>query len=87
LLGNDLAAGKVLPDPIVCEKLTSDVLSDDENDDLYPACAVTKLMTRRKEIEEDVQPLDPACSSHDFDLSNTFLIDLDGSCDVNSQPF
>jgi hypothetical protein len=44
-------------------------------------------MTRRKEIEEDIQPLDPACSSHDFDLSDTFLIDLDGSSGANSQPF
>ena len=87
LLGNDLAGGKVVPDPIVCEKLTSDVASDDENDDLYPACAVTRSMTRRKEVEEDVQPLDPAGSSHDLDLSDTFLIDLDGSSDVNSQPF
>ena len=87
LLGNDLAGGKVVPDPIVCEKLTSDVASEDENDDLYPACAVTRSMTRRKEVEEDVQPLDPAGSSHDFDLSDTFLIDLDGGSDVNSQPF
>jgi hypothetical protein len=44
-------------------------------------------MTRSKEIEEDVQPLDPAGSSHDLDLSDPFLIDLDGSSDVNSQPF
>jgi hypothetical protein len=42
-------------------------------------------MTRRKEIQEDVQPLDPAGSSHDFDHIDTFLIDLDGSSDVNSQ--
>jgi hypothetical protein len=87
LLGNDLAGGKVVPDPIVCEKLTSDVASDDENDDLYPAYAVTRSMTRRKEVEEDVQPLDPAGSSHDLDFSDTFLIDLDCSSDVISQPF
>ena len=48
LLGNDLAGGKVVPDPIVCETLTSDVASKDENDDLYPACAVTRSMTRKK---------------------------------------
>ena len=48
LLGNDLAGGKVVPDPIVCEKLTSDVASENENDDLYPACAVTRSMTRKK---------------------------------------
>jgi hypothetical protein len=60
LLGNDLAGGKVVPDPIVCEKLTSDLASNDESDDLYPACSVIELMTRKKEIEKDVQPLEPA---------------------------
>jgi hypothetical protein len=44
-------------------------------------------MTRRKEVKLDVEPLGPAGSSHDLDLSNTFQIDLDGSSDVNSQPF
>jgi hypothetical protein len=47
LLGNDLAGSEVIPDPIVCKKLTSDVTSEDENDDVYPACAVTRSMTRR----------------------------------------
>jgi hypothetical protein len=87
LLGNDLASGKVVPDPIACEKLTSDVASDDENDYLYPACAVTRSMTRRTEIEEDFQPLGPAGSTHDFDLCDTFLIDLDGNSNVTTQPF
>lgn len=41
----------------------------------------------KKEVEEDAQPLDPAGSSYDFDLSDSFLIDLDDSSDVNSQPF
>ena len=44
-------------------------------------------MNRRKEVDEDAQPLDPAGSSYDFDLSDSFLIDLDDSSDVNSQPF
>jgi hypothetical protein len=86
-MGYDLACSKVVPDPIVCEKIKSDVASEDENDDLYPACAVTRLMTRRKDVVEDVERLDPAGSSHDFDLCDTFLIDLDGSSDVNSQLF
>ena len=38
LLGNDLAGGKVVADSIVCAKITSDVASGDEDDDLYPAC-------------------------------------------------
>jgi hypothetical protein len=87
LLDNDLAGGKIVPDPIVREKLTSNLTSEDENDNLYPACAVTRSMTRNKEVEEDVQPLDPVGSSHDLDLSDTFLIDLDGSSGVKSQPF
>jgi hypothetical protein len=44
-------------------------------------------MTRGKEVEEGVQPLDSAGSYHGFDLSDVFLIDLDGSSGVNSQPF
>lgn len=31
LLGNDLAGGKVVPDPIVCERVTSNVTSDKKN--------------------------------------------------------
>jgi hypothetical protein len=48
LLGNNLPGCKVVPDPIVCEKLASGVASEDEND-LHPACAVTRSMTRRKD--------------------------------------
>lgn len=33
LLGNDLASGKVVPDPIGRERITSNVTSDDEDDD------------------------------------------------------
>jgi hypothetical protein len=87
LLCNDLAGCKVAPDPIVCEKLTSDVASEDENDDLYPACAVTISMTRRKDAEKDVKPFDPADLSHDPGVSDTFVIDLDGSSDANAQLF
>jgi hypothetical protein len=57
LLGNNLAGWKVVPDPVVCDKFTSDVVSDDENDDLNPACAVTRSMTRRKELRRLFNPL------------------------------
>lgn len=53
LLGNYLAGGKVVPDPIVCERATSNVTSYDEDDVLYPACAVTRAMGRRREVEAD----------------------------------
>lgn len=48
LLGNDLVGGTFVPDPIVCERVASNVTSDDEDDDLYPACAVTRVTTRRQ---------------------------------------
>lgn len=48
LQGNDLAGGKVVPDPIVCERVTSKVTSNDEDDDLYPAWSVTRPMARRQ---------------------------------------
>jgi hypothetical protein len=34
-------------------------------------------MTRSKDVEEDVRPLGQAGSSYKFDLSDTFLTDLD----------
>ena len=80
LLGNDLAGGKVVPDPIVCEKITPDVMCDDEDDDIYPACAVTRAMARRREMEADhTQAFDETNSSVDIDLNDTFLSDLDGT--------
>jgi hypothetical protein len=57
LLGNDLAGGKVVPDPKVCEKLTSDVTSEDENDDLYPSCAVTRSIPEEKKLRLMFNPL------------------------------
>jgi hypothetical protein len=44
-------------------------------------------MTRRKEVEEDAQSLNPDGSSYDFDPNDTFMTDLDGSYDINSHPF
>lgn len=49
-----LAGGKVVPDPIVRERVTSNVTSDDEDDDFYPACAVTRAMTIRQEMDADI---------------------------------
>lgn len=78
MLGNDLAGGKVVPDPIVCERVTSNVTSDDKDDDLYPACAVTRAMARRQEMEAD------HCTgavtkdfSPDIDLNYTFFSKID----------
>uniref|UniRef100_A0A8W8JI11 Uncharacterized protein n=1 Tax=Magallana gigas TaxID=29159 RepID=A0A8W8JI11_MAGGI len=78
LLGNDLAGGKVVPDPIVCERVTSNVTSDDGDDDLYPACAVTRAMARRREMEAD-HSTGPVTkdSLPDIDLNDTFFSNID----------
>ncbi|KAK3084264.1 hypothetical protein FSP39_010811 [Pinctada imbricata] len=80
LLGNDLAGGKVVADPIVCEKITSDVESDDEDDDLYPACAVTRAMARKRLKETERTPaLNEDHPSENIDLSDTFMSTIDDS--------
>ena len=78
LLGNDLAGGKVVADPIVCEKITTDVAFDDENDDLYPACAVTRAMAKEKQAE-NTTALNKDYPSKDIDLYDTFMSTIDDS--------
>ena len=68
LLGNDLAGGKVVADPIVCEKITSDVASEDKDDDLYPACAVTRAMAKKKQAE-NTPALNKDYPSKDIDFT------------------
>ncbi|KAK3106890.1 hypothetical protein FSP39_002127 [Pinctada imbricata] len=87
LLGNDLAGGKVVADPIVCEKITSDVVSDDEDDDLYPACAVTRAMARNRLKEaESTSALNEDHPSKSIDLSDTFMSTIDDSVPETSVP-
>uniref|UniRef100_A0A8W8M3J6 Uncharacterized protein n=1 Tax=Magallana gigas TaxID=29159 RepID=A0A8W8M3J6_MAGGI len=78
LLGNDLAGGKVEPDPRVCERVTSSVTSDEEDDDLYPACAVTRAIARRQEMEAD-HSTDAVTkdSSTEIDLNDTLISNID----------
>ena len=47
ILGNDLAGGKVSVDPLVTATPESHDMSVDDN--IYPACAVTRAMTKGKE--------------------------------------
>ena len=82
LLGNDLAGGKVVADPIVCEKITSDVAFDDEDDDLYPACAVTRAMAKKKQAE-NTPALNKDYPSKDIDLYDTFMSTIDDSVPRN----
>ncbi|KAK3102135.1 hypothetical protein FSP39_009074 [Pinctada imbricata] len=87
LLGNDLAGGKVVADPIVCEKITSDVVSDDKDDDLYPACAVTRAMARNRLKEaESTSALNEDHPSENIDLSDTFMSTIDDSVPETSVP-
>ena len=51
LLGNDLAGGKVIPDPIVSTEPCTDNDSEEELD-LFPACAVTRAMSKQISQEE-----------------------------------
>lgn len=74
MLGNDLAGGKVVPDSIVCERVTSNITSDDEDGDLYPACAVTRAMAKRREMEADHSSDTVTKDSlNEIDLNDTFF--------------
>lgn len=63
---------------MVCERVTSNVTSDDGDDDLYPACAVTQAMARRREMEAD-HSTGPVTkdSLPDIDLNDTFFSNID----------
>ena len=74
LLGNDLAGGKVNPSIHLVSKpstIDENINAEDENHDLYPACAVTRAMA--KKASEDNEDL----LQDDFNLSETFMGQLD----------
>lgn len=68
LLGNTLAGTKVVINPVVaenpCLNQTPDPI-EKEIPGLYPSCAVTRAMSKKKTIEDDINP--------DVDLPDTFL--------------
>lgn len=72
MIGNDLADGKVVPDPIVCEKVTLNITSDDEDDNLYPA--VTRAITRRLEMKAD-HSTDAVTKDASPNIDSSFPID------------
>lgn len=66
LLGNDLAGDKVITNPIVTDVPCVEQLPDQiekEIPNLYPACAVTRAMSKRKLSDEDKE----------VDLADTFI--------------
>ena len=67
LLGNDLAGSKVVTDPIVTEKPETpeeEESLDNEFPDLFPACVVTRAMSKKKPADE-------------IELGKTFMVNLD----------
>ena len=69
ILGNDLAGSKVRVVPVLSDKPVIHQKPDPIEDDipnLYPSCAVTRAMSKRKQF--DVEDAD-----NSSDLSDTFL--------------
>ena len=82
LLGNDLAGTKVLPNPIVSQVPCTKDESDEEKE-IFPACAVTRSMTRKvsQENSEQVMSQDTHMESSEGDfvpnLEDTFFSELE----------
>jgi hypothetical protein len=75
LLGNDLAGGKVLPDPIVSHKPCTAVDKEEEKD-IFPACAVTRSMSRKALLEDSSDNVEvDSVPSHG--LEDTFMTQLE----------
>ena len=58
LLGNDLAGGRVLPEPTVTREPCTEV-DNVENSVVFPACAVTRSMTRKAMLDSEGGDLVP----------------------------
>ena len=77
LLGNYLAGGKVLPQPIVTRDPCTEADSDDESSVVFPACAVTRItMTRKAMLEANSEDKGNDLVPN-LDLEGTFMTQLD----------
>ena len=76
LLGNDLAGGKVLPQPIVTRDPCTEAHNDDESSVVFPACKVTRSMTRKAMLEANSEDEGDGLVPN-LDLEGTFMIHLD----------
>ena len=76
LLGNDLAGGKVLPQPIVTRDPCTEADTDDESSVVFPACAVTRSMTRKAMLEANSENEGDYLVPN-LDLEGTFMTQLD----------
>ena len=72
LLGNDLACDKVIMDPIVSDEPSYEE-NEIENTEVFPACAVTRVM-RKKLEEEGILLQDVYTETSDVELKDTFLL-------------
>ena len=75
LLGNDLAGGKVLPQPIVTHDPCTEADNDDESSVIFPACTVTRSMTRKAMLETNSEDDGDDLFSN-LDLEVTFMTQL-----------
>ena len=73
LLGNDLAGGKVFPDPIVTSKPC--LQEDDQEKEIFPACAVTRAMSRKASIEA-IEENSDQIDDLGYNLEDTFVSKL-----------
>ena len=78
-----MAGGKVLPEPIVTRDPCTEADNDDESSVVFPACAVTRSMTRKamqeansEDEEDDLVP--------NLDLEGSFMTIVDEPCHVPS---
>merc|ERR1711867_166670 len=88
LLGNDLAGGKVVAGPIVCQKALPDTDSDDE--ELYPSCVVTRAMSRKLQTTTDdsqESTKEASAQNDDINLSETSLYQSDLTSDSPFEDF
>ena len=84
LLGNDLAGKQILPGLIISDKPCTSLNFDTEDDqELYPVCAVTRSMTKisQEELVDEVKKAETSGSqipdlNSNYDLENTFLASL-----------
>ena len=87
LLGNDLAGGRVVPDPIICEKPSLIGEVEEENKELFPSCAITRAMAKKLGHAEQTvrQKLDTG-KDLSIDLDETFLSAmLDSESHISSE--
>ena len=71
LLGNDLACDKVNMDPIVSDEPSYEE-NEIENTEVFPACAITRVM-RKKLEEEETLLQDANTQTSDVELKDTLF--------------